>query len=79
MSPNTSPDHVSAQTLPATIKALPRDATRPAQTQFTRAIQAKFLRRLADSGEVRVAVSGLSVSHQTVYRMRRACRVLRCK
>lgn len=69
-----SPDHVSAQTLPATIQALPRDASRPPQTQFSRSLQAQFLRRLADSGEVRVAVSALPVSHQTVYRMRRACR-----
>ncbi len=63
-----------SQALAPTIEALPRDASRPPQTQFSRALQAQFLRRLADSGEVRVAVSALPVSHQTVYRMRRACR-----
>ncbi|MEM7689966.1 MAG: hypothetical protein AAF291_13170 [Pseudomonadota bacterium] len=67
------PSH--SQALAPALDALPRDASRPAQTRFTRALQAAFLRRLADSGEVRVAVSALSVSHQTVYRMRRACRV----
>ncbi|MEL7318865.1 MAG: hypothetical protein AAFN04_09535 [Pseudomonadota bacterium] len=75
MTPTSSSNPVVHHGLPATIDALPRDATRPAQTRFGRALQARFLRRLADSGEVRVAVSALSVSHQTVYRMRRACRV----
>lgn len=60
--------------LPAIIDTLPPDSSHPAQTQFSRALQAKFLRLLADSGEVRVAARSLPVSHQTVYRMRRACR-----
>ena len=45
----------------------------PPQTLFTRQRQAVFLQLLADSGEVRVAARAAAVSHQTVYRMRRAC------
>ena len=41
-----------AQFLPALIEALPGDGTRARQHQFTRARQAKFLSRLADSGSV---------------------------
>ncbi|MEM6826571.1 MAG: hypothetical protein AAF553_01355 [Pseudomonadota bacterium] len=77
MSPNPAADHTPATptALATTIRALPHDAARPAQTRFTRALQARFLKRLAECGEVRVAASTLGVSHQTVYRVRRACRV----
>ncbi|MEL7232362.1 MAG: hypothetical protein AAGJ85_07620, partial [Pseudomonadota bacterium] len=67
----------SSPNLPAIIDQLPPDASHPAQTQFTRLRQAAFLRRLADTGEVRVAARASNVSHQTVYRMRRACGAFR--
>ncbi|MDJ0644111.1 MAG: hypothetical protein QNJ15_14960 [Erythrobacter sp.] len=66
-----------APNLPAIIDQLPANSAHPAQTQFTRTRQAAFLRRLADSGEVRVAARASNISHQTVYRMRRACRTFR--
>lgn len=62
-----------ANALGETLDALPSDAHRPEQTQFTRVRQAAFLKRLADTGEVRVAAKASSISHQTAYRMRRAC------
>ena len=58
--------------LPALIDALPSDSTRPAQTEFTRARQVEFLSALATAGSARRAAKAAGVSHQTVYRMRRA-------
>ncbi len=66
-----------APNLPAIIDQLPPNTAHSPQTQFTRARQAAFLRRLADSGEVRVAARASNISHQTAYRMRRACRTFR--
>ena len=63
--------------LPAILDALPADAALAPQAQFTRVRQAAFLQRLADCGEVRVAAKAAAVSHQTVYRLRRVCRVFR--
>jgi hypothetical protein len=70
--PQTFPTH-----LPALIDALPADDTRAAQTEFTRARQVAFLSALAECGSARAAARGAGVSHQTVYRMRRACAVFR--
>ena len=58
--------------LPALIEALPGDAARPQQTEFTRARQVAFLSALAAGGAVRRAVKAAGISHQTAYRMRRA-------
>lgn len=61
-----------APNLPALIDALPSDATRPAQTEFTRERQVAFIENLATTGSARSAAKAAGVSHQTVYRMRRA-------
>ena len=66
-----------SETLPAIIDQLPPDAALAPQSRFNRDRQAAFLRLLADSGEVRVAARAASVSHQTVYRARRACPTFR--
>ncbi|GMN03661.1 hypothetical protein MTsPCn3_23920 [Erythrobacter sp. MTPC3] len=71
MSYETSSPFIPA--LPAMLDALPSDTARVPQHQFTRVRQAAFLRRLADCGEVRSAARASGVSHQCVYRMRRAC------
>lgn len=71
MHPETPFDFAPA--LPTLIDALPDDDARPLNRQFTRGRQAAFLRRLADCGEVRSAARSANVSHQSVYRMRRAC------
>jgi len=70
-----APPSSAPSSLPAIIDALPANSAHAPQTQFTRARQASFLRRLADCGEVRVAARASNVAHQTAYRMRRACRV----
>ena len=64
-------------TLPALIDALPADEARAPQTEFTRERQAAFLSALAEGGAARQAARAAGVSHQTVYRMRRACAVFR--
>ena len=66
-----APANLGAQ-LPALIDALPSDATRAPQTQFDRARQVAFLEALAVGGSVRSAASRARVSHQSVYRARRA-------
>lgn len=63
--------------LPTLIADLPADSSRPAQTQFDLARQKVFLEHLATTGSVRSASCKAKVSHQTVYRARRANRALR--
>ncbi|MHA7818673.1 MAG: hypothetical protein ACX930_03385 [Erythrobacter sp.] len=72
-----APANSGSPNLPAIIDQLPADNTLSPQAQFTHQRQAAFLRLLADSGEVRVASKAASVSHQTVYRLRRACPTFR--
>ncbi len=67
----------AAEALPVLIEALPAGEHYAAQFQFTQERQAAFLRRLADCGEIRAAAKASSVSHQTVYRHRRACPIFR--
>ncbi len=61
----------AAEALPAILAALP-DHVDPTHFAFDQRRQAAFLRLLADSGEVRAAAKASAVSHQTVYRLRRA-------
>lgn len=63
--------------LPAAIEALPADGAGSAHNLFTRERQVVFLEALAVSGSVRAAARRAGVSHQTVYRAKRACRALR--
>lgn len=63
--------------LPALVTALPGDATRAPQTEFTRARQVDFLENLSVTGSVRSAASAARVSHQTAYRARRGCAAFR--
>ena len=65
----------AAEALPALIEGLPADEDD--RFCFTPSRRAGFLRRLADCGEVRAAAKASSVSHQTVYRLRRACPLFR--
>ncbi|AWW75100.1 hypothetical protein CD351_11745 [Erythrobacter sp. KY5] len=67
----------AAEALPALIEMLPPDSDFSGQLRFARKRQAGFLRKLADCGEVRAAAKASAVSHQTVYRMRRASPVFR--
>ncbi len=67
----------AAEALPALISALPADEFYAEQFQFTKPRQVGFLRRLADCGQIRAAAKASAVSHQTVYRLRRACPTFR--
>ncbi|MXP09828.1 hypothetical protein [Pseudoblastomonas halimionae] len=65
--------------LPVLIDALPSDTARAAQTAFTLERRVAFIDALAQRGDVRAAARRAGVSHQTVYRARRACaRFRRC-
>ncbi len=70
-------------TFPATSDLLPADPSfgpSPAlaeMTAFTRERQAAFLTALAECGQARRAAKAAGVSHQTVYRARRACAAFR--
>ncbi len=79
MVPHQTPTHFipAAEALPALISALPADEFYAEQFQFTRDRQAAFLKRLADCGEIRAAARASAVSHQTIYRLRRACATFR--
>lgn len=59
--------------LPALLAALPEDDPRKPCVEFTREVQVVFLEALAVVGSVRAAARKARVSHQTVYRARRAC------
>ncbi|QZH74395.1 MAG: hypothetical protein JY451_12000 [Erythrobacter sp.] len=61
-----------ARQLPALVAALPGDHTRAPQTEFIRERQVRFLENLSVTGSVRSAATAAGVSHQTVYRARRA-------
>lgn len=63
--------------LPVLIEALPSGDAGAAHNQFTRERQVVFLEALAVSGSVRSAARRAGVSHQTVYRAKRACMALR--
>ncbi len=67
--------------LPALLEALPSEdadaATRKPQLEFTREVRLVFLEALSIVGSVRSAARQARVSHQTVYRARRACAAFR--
>ncbi|WP_299193153.1 hypothetical protein [uncultured Erythrobacter sp.] len=67
----------AAEALPALLDRLPPDEAHAAQFQFTRERQRAFLARLSECGEMRAAAKHCAVSHQTAYRLRRACPVFR--
>ena len=58
--------------LPILIEQLPDDSVRPPQTRFSAERQARFIEHVSTTGSARSAARAASVSHQTVYRMRRA-------
>lgn len=63
--------------LPVLIGELPSGEAASPHNRFTRERQVVFLEALAESGSVRAAARRAGVSHQTVYRAKRACRALR--
>ena len=63
--------------LPALIERLPDDDTRKPQVEFTSEVRRVFLEALSVVGSVRSAAKRARVSHQTVYRARRACPAFR--
>lgn len=67
-----APAHITPN-LPALLSALPEDDPRKPCVEFTREVQVVFLEALAVVGSVRSAARKARVSHQTVYRARRAC------
>ncbi|MEO1922466.1 MAG: hypothetical protein ABGW84_11360 [Sphingomonadaceae bacterium] len=67
-----APTHITPN-LPALLSGLPEDDPRKPCVEFTRAVQVVFLEALAVVGSVRAAARKARVSHQTVYRARRAC------
>lgn len=67
-----TPAHITPN-LPALLSGLPEDDPRKPCVEFTRDVQVVFLEALAVVGSVRAAARKARVSHQTVYRARRAC------
>ena len=76
-SPHESSACAGQPNLPALIERLPDDDTRKPQVEFTSEVRRVFLEALSVVGSVRSAAKRARVSHQTVYRARRACPAFR--
>ncbi|GMM92993.1 hypothetical protein [Qipengyuania sp. MTN3-11] len=72
-----APADLPTPNLPALLEQLPEGDSRKPQLEFTLAVKREFLEALSVVGSVRSAAKRARVSHQTVYRARRACAAFR--